>query len=198
MVKHPIDQYLLPCEFIDFSNAGIQERAAQLSRDSVVATAKACFEFVRDEIRHSWDAQDSEVTIRASHVLEAGTGYCYAKSHLLAALLRANGVPAALCYQRLSLEGSGALFCLHGLNAVYLPDTGWYRCDARGNKAGVDAQFTPGVERLAFPLQETGEVDFPTLYAEPLPVVIKAMQKQSTVQALYQHLPDAEPFQLGF
>jgi transglutaminase-like putative cysteine protease len=34
-------------------------------------------------------------------------------------------------------------FCLHGLNAVYLEDFGWYRIDARGNKTGVAAQFTP-------------------------------------------------------
>ena len=84
-----------------------------------------------------------EVTCRASDVLAARTGFCYAKSHLLAALLRANGIPAALCYQRLSIDGQGPPFCLHGLNAVHLPEHGWYRIDARGNKPGVDAQFTP-------------------------------------------------------
>jgi len=34
------------------------------------------------------------VTCKASDVLIYGTGYCYAKSHLLAALLRANAIPA--------------------------------------------------------------------------------------------------------
>jgi transglutaminase-like putative cysteine protease len=37
---------------------------------------------------------------------------------------------------------------------VYLKDYGWYRIDARGNKAGVDAQFTPPHEKLAFELGE--------------------------------------------
>jgi transglutaminase-like putative cysteine protease len=63
------------------------------------------------------------VTCSASEALAAGTGYCFAKSHLLAAVLRANGIPAALCYQRLALdesaEESQRRFSLHGLNAVY-------------------------------------------------------------------------------
>ena len=49
---------------------------------------------------------------------------CYAKSHLLAGLLRANGIPAAFVYQRLRLNDDGPLFCLHGLNGAYLPDIG--------------------------------------------------------------------------
>ena len=56
--------------------------------------------------------------------------------------------------------------CLHRFNAVLLPSHGWYRVDARGNKvcadgSRVDAQFTPDVERLAFPIQFAGEATFP-------------------------------------
>ncbi len=76
------------------------------------------------------DAQQNPVTLRASEVPSQGTGYYYAKSHLLAALLRANGLPAALCYQRLTITDVPP-FCLHGLNAAYLPKWGWYRPDAR-------------------------------------------------------------------
>jgi transglutaminase-like putative cysteine protease len=36
------------------------------------------------------------------------------------------------------------------LNALYLPDYGWYRVDARGNKPGVAAEFCPPTEKLAF------------------------------------------------
>nr|WP_320193052.1 transglutaminase family protein [uncultured Desulfobacter sp.] len=67
-------------------------------------------------------------------VLKYKTGYCYAKSHLLAALLRACNIPAGLCYQRLTIANNKAPFCLHGLNAVYLQRHGWYRIDSRGNK----------------------------------------------------------------
>ena len=31
-------------------------------------------------------------------------------------------IPAGFCYQRLSKNEDGPPFCLHGLNAVYLPD----------------------------------------------------------------------------
>ena len=78
-----------------------------------------------------------------------------------AALLRANGIPAGLCYQRLSIDGTGPPFCLHGLNAVHLDQHGWVRCDARGNKPGVDAFFDPPAERLAFATNIRGERDLP-------------------------------------
>ena len=56
-----------------------------------MGTARACFEFVRDQIKHSRDYEMDPTTWKASDVLLHGTGYCYAKSHLLAAMLRANG-----------------------------------------------------------------------------------------------------------
>ena len=40
---------------------------------------------------------------------------------------------------------------VHALNTVYVDDeAGWLRVDARGNKEGVDAQFSLDGERLAF------------------------------------------------
>lgn len=152
--------------------------------------ARSCFTFVRDQIRHSWDYRQNPVTCRASDVLEQATGYCYAKSHLLAALLRANNIPAGLCYQRLSAGDSGPPFCLHGLNAVWLEGYGWYRIDARGNKPGVDAQFCPPMEQLAFRLQPPEEVDLPEIWAEPLPVVVQVLTGCATVDEVYQNLPD--------
>lgn len=179
-------------EFINWHHPSILGQAAKLAaglhrRDEI---ARVCFEFVRDKIRHSVDASDTKITIKASDVLAHGTGYCYAKSHLLAALLRANNIPAALCYQRLSLEGGGAPFCLHGLNAVQLESGSWYRIDARGNKPSVNAAFTPPIEQLAFPLECDGEEDIVGLFPEPMPEVITAMKAQPNVQALYKALPD--------
>ena len=132
------------------------------------------------------------VTCRASDVLQYKTGYCYAKSHLLAALLRANGIPAGLCYQRLSIHEDGAPYSLHGLNAVYLKNHGWYRIDARGNKLGVDAQFTPPQEQLAFALKDDHEADLPEIWAEPLPVVIEVLERYQTYDDVLQNLPDIE------
>ncbi|MEM8544794.1 MAG: transglutaminase-like domain-containing protein, partial [Cyanobacteria bacterium P01_H01_bin.119] len=106
-------------------------QAKQLAahRQGPTEIAQACYEWVRDEIRHSFDYQINPVTWRASDVLRYKTGYCFAKSHLLAALLRANQIPAGFCYQRLSVDDRGAPYSLHGFNAVYLPQVGWYRVD---------------------------------------------------------------------
>jgi len=139
-----IKRYLDSSLYIDSQHPSIVAQAAKLADGCAddEEIAKRCFEFVRDEIKHSWDYRLNPVTCKASDVLLHGTGYCYAKSHLLAALLRSNGIPAGLCYQRLTLEAEGSSYCLHGLNAVYLKRYGWYRMDARGNKPGVAAEFS--------------------------------------------------------
>lgn len=152
--------------------------------------AQRCFEYVRDDIRHSVDSGDTVVTSSASDVLAHRTGFCYAKSHLLAALLRANGIPAGFSYQRLSIDGAGPPYCLHGLNAVLLPTHGWYRLDPRGNRPGVDAQFSPPRERLAFPITRPGEATLPSIYAEPLREVIDTLRRHQTVAAVAADLPD--------
>lgn len=184
--------YLQASRHIDFETPEIRSLARDMAAhvDSERDLVLKCFEFVRDEIRHSADYKINPVTCRASDVLRYKTGYCYAKSHLLAALLRANGIPAGLCYQRLSAGDSGPPYCLHGLNAVFLKDIGWYRLDARGNKAGVDAQFQPPREMLAFPIREPQERDLPEIWAEPLSVVVQALERYDTYDQVLANLPD--------
>ncbi len=153
---------------------------------------KNVFEYVRDEIRHSRDFQIQVVTCSASEVLAHKSGSCYAKSHLLAALLRAQNIPAGFCYQRLSLDDNGSPWCLHGLNAVFIEEYSWYRIDARGNKEGVNARFTPPVEQLAFPVTGPEERDLPEIWSEPLPVIVQALQTYQTTDELYDNLPDIQ------
>lgn len=194
MVNETMDAYLATSTYIDWETANVLAKARELATAGDVhqeAVARRCFEFVRDEIQHSVDYQRNPVTCKASDVLREGTGYCYAKSHLLAALLRANGIPAALCYQRLTISDDRPPFCLHGLNAIYLPDYGWYRVDPRGNKTNVDAQFVPPKEQLAFKLLTEGEMDLPGLYAEPLPEVIAILEKYTAWNAVLDDLPDS-------
>ena len=131
-----LSEYLGSCEVIDVQAATVTELARQLKADDVRSTVGNCFNFVRDEIKHSADFELDPVTCSASDVAKHGTGYCYAKSHLLCALLRALGIPAGLCYQRLSLDGVGPPYCLHGLNAVHLA---WlrvvpHRCARESNR----------------------------------------------------------------
>jgi len=184
--------YLTANEAVDSEHPTIIAKAKELSKGLItdVAIAKSCFEFVRDEIDHSGDIPAKTTTYKASEVLEYKTGWCYAKSHLLAALLRANNIPTGLCYQRLSQGESGAPYGLHGLNAIYLKDHGWYRVDSRGNKEGVDAQFMPPVQKLAFAFQDENEGDFETIYAAPLAEVAEALQCNVDYKAMVQNFPD--------
>lgn len=185
--------YLASTQYIDWQTPKVLEQAKALASGLKTDTqiAQVCFEFVRDHIKHSWDYQMNPVTCRASDVLKHGTGYCYAKSHLLAALLRANEIPAGLCYQRLTITHEPP-FCLHGLNAVFLKDHGWYRIDARGNKENVDAQFCPPREQLAFNIVSAGEADLPEIWAEPLPMIVNALNQSCNFQQVADNLPDIQ------
>jgi transglutaminase-like putative cysteine protease len=189
-----MQSYLSPGKYIDFDDSEVRSLANALARNasSELALVQQCFEFVRDEIRHSSDFKLNPVTCMASDVLRHKTGFCYAKSHLLAALLRANGVPTGLCYQRLSVGDHGAPYCLHGLNAVYLRDFGWFRLDARGNKPGVNAQFHPPHEALAFPIKESAERDLAEIWAEPLAVVVEVLERYQSYDQVLANLPDIE------
>lgn len=187
-----MEEYLGASEVIDWHHPEIVELAEQiaLGHKTPTAIAKACFEWVRDKIFHSFDYKMNPVTCRASDVLRYKTGYCFAKSHLLAALLRANKIPAGFCYQRLSIDDQGAPYSLHGFNAVHLPEIGWYRVDARGNKEGLDAQFIPPREQLAYNPQLPEEADFQAILAEPLQIIVEALKAQKTWDYMLRNLPD--------
>jgi len=185
-------EFLQATDVIDWKNPEVMDCATKITLDckTVLEKAQVCFEWVRDEIYHSFDYQMNPVTCRASDVLRHKTGYCYAKSHLLAALLRANQIPAGFCYQRLSIDDQGAPYSLHGFNAIYLPETGWYRVDPRGNKEGVNAQFSPPQESLAFKIQLPEEADFQVILPDPLPIVVEALQSYRTWDSMLENLPD--------
>ena len=186
------EAYLRSSDIINYQHPTVWACAKDLTHglSDPFEVTQQCFEWVRDTIKHSVDFQLNPVTCTAAEVLEAGTGFCYAKGHLLAALLRANAIPTGLCYQRLSINEDGAPFCLHGLNAVSLPDIGWYRIDARGNTSSIDAQFIPPQEQLAFPLAWQGEADLPEVWPEPLPVVVESLRTHTTYDDLAANLPD--------
>lgn len=185
-----MQQYLTATEIIDWQHPNILQLAKKLAISDTYTTAKACFEWVRDNIYHSSDYKMNPITCRASEVLEYKTGYCYAKSHLLAALLRANSIPTGFCYQRLSVFDGGAPYSLHGFNAVYLPKHGWYRLDARGNKPGVNAQFNPPQEQLAYKINFAEEIDCKHIFAEPFLEIVTALKTHTTWDEMLRNLPD--------
>ncbi|GHO53335.1 transglutaminase-like domain-containing protein [Ktedonobacter robiniae] len=179
-----ITDYLAEDDVVNYSHPLVQETARHLqtASDQELSRINATFTFVRDAIPHSWDAQNPHITCSASEVLEQRTGICYAKSHLLAALLRAQGIPAGFCYQRLTLgDTPESGYVLHALNAVYISALAqWVRIDARGNKPGVQAEFSLDQEKLAFPVRpEFDEIDYPTIYARPQRKVVDVLRQHT-------------------
>lgn len=195
MTPLELTPFLARTEVIDFDDpiiATLSDALRAEGRDDV-DFVRRCFEFVRDRIAHSFDGRGRWVTCRASDVLRRGEGICFAKSHLLAALLRAGGVPAGFSYQRLVFDDANdSRRTLHGLNAAWIPSSeGWIRFDARGNKAGVDAQFSLAEEKLAFPVRpERGEVDYDRIWPEPDANVIRALEGASDLEMLLATLPE--------
>lgn len=189
-----INEYLKADDVIDYENKTIAHLADTLFQkaDNELAYIKAAYEYVRDYISHSADAGEDIVTYTASEVLSAGHGICFAKSHLLAALLRCKSIPAGFCYQKLILDDEAApVLIYHGLNGVYLRDYAkWIRLDARGNKVGVDAQFSVDTEQLAFPIRpEMGEVDGFVVYPDPDATVMEKLRGCKTRMQLWDDLP---------
>jgi transglutaminase-like putative cysteine protease len=178
--------FLRATEVIDHDHPAVRERALALAGTRPAQTARCSFEWVRDRIRHSVDFGLDDVACSASEALIAEAGLCFAKSHLLAALLRANRIPAGLVYQRVRFREA---FVLHGLVAVRLPGIGWYRCDPRGNKPGVDAQFVPPDERLAF-TPGLDIIDVPGIFPNPLPEVVRVLRPTRTLDEVLNELPD--------
>lgn len=189
-----IEEYLKCDDLIDYNAKPVSKLAEVLfntSRDKL-DFIRIAYGYVRDNISHSADVGEDLITCSASEVLRAGHGICFAKSHLLAAILRSKSVPAGFCYQKLILDDDTApVLIYHGLNGMYVDslDT-WIRLDARGNKPGVDAQFSTEGERLAFPVRpEKGEEDGCVIYPDPDVMVVRTMRECTTRTELWNNLP---------
>ena len=189
-----IDEYLKRDDIVDYENVNIIQLADSLwsNADGNVDYIKKAYEFVRDNISHSADINEDLLTCSASEVLAAGHGICFAKSHLLAALLRCKSIPTGFCYQKLILDDETApILIYHGLNGVYIKEYKmWIRLDARGNKEGVNAQFSLESEQLAFPIRtEKGEEDGFVIYPDPDIKILEKFKNNKTRTELWDDLP---------
>ena len=161
-----MNDYFIETQSIDYNVENIQKKVSHLKELSCddIDYIERCFMFVRDEIPHSWDIGAEIVSKKASEVLINKTGICWAKSCLLAALLRANEIPSGISYQLLTRADNDTSdgYIIHAFNTVYIEQLDkWIRLDARGNKENVNAQFSLDEEHLAYETRsELGEIDY--------------------------------------
>ncbi len=183
-------------EFLRFDNViavntEIREKTAELLNASgdEVDQARSIFEWVRDNIDHTKDIGQEIVTCKATDTFAKRTGICFAKSHLLASMMRLVGIPCGFCYQVFD-SGVAILadsMALHGLNAIYLEKTSqWHRIDPRGNREGIYGGFSLDSEVLPFP--EMAFLD-DCVYAAPLENVVHGLENAATITDLWPNLP---------
>ena len=195
--SNDIANYLVSDSIVDWKAPEVRQKALDLTGSVTddIERVRTLYEWVRDAITHSSDAGLDIVTCTASEVLRHGTGICFAKSHLLAALLRAVDIPAGLCYQVLRIDPPlNNELILHGFNGVYLASLNkWIRVDARGNTGSIDARFSTEEEQLAFAMDPSaGEFIYETIYSAPPKCVIDKLNKYDARKELWQDLP--KPF----
>jgi len=191
-----LNEYLASDAIVDWQTPAVRQKALELTQSlpDEVAKARCLYEWVRDSISHTQDAGLEIVTCTASEVLQHGTGICFAKSHLLAALLRAVNIPAGFCYQVLQLDPPvDDETVLHGFNAIYLASLDrWIRVDARGNTNGINAQFSTKKELLAFAMDPLAdEFIYETIFAAPVESVVKRLKRYKTLSELWDDLPQS-------
>lgn len=143
---------LKPGCFVDSDHPLVRAFArAHATGETARARAVALYNAVRDEIRYDPYRVDlSEAGLKASRCLELGYGFCITKAALLAAVLRASGIPARLGFAdvrnhltspRLRATMQTDIFVFHGYTDIFL-DGAWRKATPAFNlalceKAGI-------------------------------------------------------------
>lgn len=190
------EKYLEETRYVDYSSPNVRKLAKLLKDESEdeISLIKDTYHYVRDKTHHPWDIQDKRVTVSASDVLREGVGICWAKSNLLAALLRANKIPSGFSYQRLTLGDSPDTgYCIHGLNTVYISSLKkWIRLDARGNTEQIQAEFSLNEEKLAFKVEKDGEIDYHDNHSAPDKKLMRILEENDdALEMCLYHMPDS-------
>jgi len=188
-----IKSFLEENPYIDFSSSIIMEKTKSLfyGVGDDITKAKIAYEYVRDEIPHTFDIQSDMITAKASDVLIHNTGICHAKANLLAALLRSQNIPTGFCFQHLTLSDDDSLgYCVHCHNAIFLENK-WIKVDARGNTNGIEAQFSLTEPILAFSNRiDYDEYSWEGIYSKPHTDTMLMLEKASSLQDVIDNIPD--------
>lgn len=127
-----MEKYLQPTFFLDYTAQSVETFSTQNCDPTVNPKEKAIqlYYSVRDLIRYDpYDLQPQRSALKASTVVEKGSGYCVAKAVLLTALARKNDIPARLGFAdvtnhlstpRLKKIMKSNLFIYHGYTEFFL------------------------------------------------------------------------------
>jgi Transglutaminase-like superfamily len=197
-------------------------RARSQLQDRTQARIERLFRFVRDEIAHTFDLDAAAletraaatvpgfppafvgrgIACRASEVLALGHGLCFAKSHLLAALLRFAGHPTGFCHVRLVDDERPGRFVLHGFVACFVPSRErWILLDPRGNRSDRDrpgerdaieseCRFEAPFSLAFVPDPARGESLLPLISKRPGKRIVELLERVPDLAALQRALPD--------
>ena len=125
-------QYLNASYFIDHESDAVRAFTDPVVKqhDDPVARAVALFYAVRDKIRYNpYSISGLRTSYQASHVIEAGEGWCVSKGAVMTACARAAGIPARPGYadvrnhltsKRLSDSMGTDVFSYHGYVELWL------------------------------------------------------------------------------
>jgi len=148
-----MDEYLKQTELCDRDNEELQKKAKEIIKgaETPKEAALKIFYFVREEIPFGMDYPDA----KASRTLKKGIGFCFTKTNLQIALLRAVGIPARCPYVHLPKEllkditprfmydrmprVNGHCWC-----ECYLSDK-WIACETLNDKAMYEGVLRKGV-----------------------------------------------------
>ena len=86
-------EFLQENEYVDYNSEIIQKKVAELFSTDMNETEKAkiAYEFVRDEIPHSFDCNTDIITAKASDVLKYKTGICHGKGKSFGGTIKVTG-----------------------------------------------------------------------------------------------------------
>ena len=132
-------EYLQPTFYLDCNHPALYEYAKANSNESASEKENAIqlYYAVRDGLWYDpYDVKLAPEEMKASAILERGRGHCGEKATVLAACLRAIGIPARLEFadvknhisaQKLLDTLQSDVFAFHGLTQVFL-DGKWVKC----------------------------------------------------------------------
>lgn len=155
--------YLAATPYIDSDHAAVRALAREAAGDETDPKAKAIklYYAIRDRFLYDpYSVEVSEDGLRASGVIERGKGFCVNKAILLAAVARAEGIPARigladvknhLATERLRAQMGTDIFYFHGFTELYI-DGKWVKATPAFNLALCE-------KFRVLPLEFDGETD---------------------------------------